>query len=272
MQELPVVELKLWSVVDVYRFYPCSILTAIIWYSFAERELANGTISRKQFQEKAKENLKMLSEAARKSGADDVADRADAIVSKWIDANPSIDDPKIASIVTLVSELIGTVQKRLLDDLYFRIEPRHRPFYDQLLLTKEAEIAFPSSVRDAVEAGRCFALDRWTACVLHLMRALEFPVTALAKALNLSMYSPNWEQILNEAEREIRKITPATHGTNWKEDEQFYSEAALHFRFIKNAWRNYAVHGHDTYDRHEAYEILTHVRSFMDHLALRLKE
>jgi hypothetical protein len=272
VQELPFGESQFWSALDVYRFFPCSLLTCIVWYDITVHDLAIGKISRVEFISQVKEHLEGVRDAAKASNMDDIAKLAGDIVSRWLDTGDPTTDDKIGSIKTLVSQLIGTIQQRLKDDLFFRVDPTHRPFYDKVLLTPAAESAFPSSVRDVIEAGKCFALDRWTACVMHLMRALEFPIKALAKSLNFSPSSPNWEQILNEAEREIRKISPATHGPNWKQHEQFYSEAALDFRFIKNAWRNYAVHGHNTYDRHEAYEILTHVRSFIDGLAVRLKE
>lgn len=204
---------------------------------------------------------------------DDIANRANGIVSKWMGGSSTLDDKsKLLSIKTLVADLMGAIQVRLGDDLFFRIAENQRPFYDKLLLTPAAEIAFPSAVRDMQEAGRCFALDQFTACVLHLMRALEFPLGAMVKALKFTPSSPNWEQVINECEREIRKISPLTNGPDWKQDEQFYSEAALHFRFVKNAWRNHAVHGRDTYDGRETREIMTHVRSFMDQLSHKLTE
>jgi|ERR1022692_588384 uncharacterized membrane protein required for colicin V production len=264
-------ESVLWSVLDVFRFFPSPLITCIIWYDIANIELANGKVNRQEFLIQVRENLEGIAESAKASGMNHISDQAESIVSRWLQGD-SADDAKIISIKTLVSQLIGAIQTELKDELFFRIDKRHRPFYDKLLLTPEAESAFPSSIRDMVEAGRCYALDRSTACVLHLMRALEIPINALVKALNFTPSSPNWEQVLNESEREIRKISPATNGPTWKEDEQFYSEAALHFRFIKNAWRNYAVHRRDTYNDHEAWEIMTHVRSFTDHLAKKLAE
>jgi hypothetical protein len=272
METAVVLESQLWSVLDVQRFFPLSFLTCVFWYDVAVHELAIGKSTPQEFLSEARENIEGIRDAAKKSGMADIADRAEGIISRWMDETEHGEIATIGSVKTLMAELIRSIQERFSADLYFRIEPRDRPFYDKILLTSGAETAFPSSIRDVIEAGRCFALERWTACVMHLMRALEFPIKALVKSLNFSPSSPNWELVLNETEREIRKISPATHGPNWKQDEQFYSEAALHFRFIKNAWRNHAIHGHDTYDRHEAYEVLTHVRSFMDGLAVRLKE
>ncbi len=265
-------ESSLWSVLDVFRFYPSSLITCILWYDIAVHNLAIGKMSASEFFAEAQSNLEGIRDAAHASGMDDIASRADSIISRWIVKSDAIEDSKLLSVKTLVSELMGAIQNRLGDDLFFRIAQSQRPFYDKLLITPAGEAAFPSSVRDMREAGRCFALDQFTACVLHLMRALEFPLVAMTKALNFTSSSPNWEQVINECEREIAKINPNTHGINWREDQQFYSEAALHFRFLKNAWRNHAVHGHDTYDNREAREIMTHVRSFIDQLSQKLTE
>jgi hypothetical protein len=43
--------------------------------------------------------------------------------------------------------------------------------------------AFPSAIDDSIEAGKCIALERYTAAVFHLMRVLEAGLKALAKAL-----------------------------------------------------------------------------------------
>ena len=64
-----------------------------------------------------------------------------------------------------------------------------------------------------------------------------------------------------------------THGQEWKDkDEPFFAEAATHFRFIKNGWRNHAMHGRDKYTDEEAEGIYESVRSLMSHLSERLSE
>ena len=133
--------------------------------------------------------------------------------------------------------------------------------------------AFPSARYDISEAGCCLALRRSTACVLHLMRALEPGLSSLAAALGVSMPRKGWEMVLNKLQKEIeaRSINPPDD--KWKEEnEPFFSEAASHFRIIKNAWRNHAAHGRDKYTEQEAEDIYRSVRSFMHHLSERLSE
>ncbi len=59
---------------------------------------------------------------------------------------------------------------------------------------------------------------------------------------------------------------------DWKVDRQYYSELAVDFRLLKDAWRNFAMHGNVTYDATEATVIYNHVREFMGHLAERIND
>lgn len=56
MQEMPF-ELRLWSVLDVFRFYPMSLVTCILWYDIANHKLAIGQMSREEFFVEAQSNL-----------------------------------------------------------------------------------------------------------------------------------------------------------------------------------------------------------------------
>ena len=103
------------------------------------------------------------------------------------------------------------------------------------------------------------------------MRALELGLIALAAMFNVDTDRNNWENIINEIESQVKKTGP-TRGPDWKDEEQFYSEAALQFRFFKNAWRNHVMHVRDKYDETRAKAIFDHVRDFMTHLTGRLHE
>ena len=144
---------------------------------------------------------------------------------------------------------------------------------DSPLFGNEVDGAFPSAQYDIFEAGRCLALRRSTACVVHLMRALEVALASLANALGMTLTAANWNTILNDMENEIRSRTKNTHGQTWKDrDEPFFAEAAAHMRFIKNGWRNHAMHQKRKYTVEEAEAIYDNVRSFMCHLSGRLSE
>ena len=129
--------------------------------------------------------------------------------------------------------------------------------------------AFPNASDDIAEAGACLAFSRGTACVMHLMRAAEVSLAALAKALGVKRQN-DWGSYLREIGKELQKRA-ITSGAR-SPDEQFYAEAAAGFEHLKRAWRNPTMHVDRTYSPERATEIFDAVRSFMRHLATRLSE
>lgn len=177
-----------------------------------------------------------------------------------------------------IIEAFKNIESRIGDELsliyLFVIDKKYAAFLDEKANPFGDAVAakFPSSSYEITEAGKCLALRRSTACVAHLMRALEPALNGLATALNVPFAHSNWQNILDQIEKEIKKRAAAPHAATWKDDEQFYSEAAVHFRILKDAWRNHTMHLRDRYDEERAETIFQSVRGFMQHLAIRLSE
>ena len=155
--------------------------------------------------------------------------------------------------------------------LFFYVGLEDKELFEQqeYLFGPTVESNFRSANFDIEEAGRCLALNRWTAAVLHLMRALEPALGALQAEVRVAVQKDQWHHVIDQIEKSIRSMTPPGRT---REDIQFFSEAATEFRHIKDAWRNYAAHGKDRYDEERARRIYSSVRSFMMHLSSRLKE
>ena len=128
---------------------------------------------------------------------------------------------------------------------------------------------FPSANDDIFEAGTCLALERATACVMHLMRALEVALAALAKAVDVTNQN-DWGAYLRKIEMELDARAKAAGARSI--DEQFYAEAAANFDRLRRAFRNPTMHPDKSYSPERAEEILVATRSFMTHLATRLSE
>jgi hypothetical protein len=138
--------------------------------------------------------------------------------------------------------------------------------YDQVdLFGPEVHTRFSKASFDIKEAGTCLALGRATSSVFHLMCVLEVGLDRLSYALGLPFSQRNWEPILQDIEEKIRTIPS-------KGDREFYSRAALEFRFFRDVWRNHTMHGRARYDEQTAEAVLDHVKAFMVHLATRLQE
>ena len=117
------------------------------------------------------------------------------------------------------------------------------------------------------EASNCYALERWPACVFHLMRVLEFGLGVLAERFSVSTDRKTWHEVIEAIEGKIRKVDPRTAGADWKKQQKDFSDAATQFMFFKDAWRNHIMHIRDVYDEGRATSIWQHVNEFMNKLA-----
>ena len=56
---------------------------------------------------------------------------------------------------------------------------------------------------------------------------------------------------------------------DFKDQQEFYAQAASGFGIIKDAWRNYTMHTRGKYDEQEAIDILVCVRAFRQKLTAK---
>jgi hypothetical protein len=93
-----------------------------------------------------------------------------------------------------------------------------------------------------------------------MMRVFELGLHALAK--RLSIPEPDlqqWNTLIDRIQKAIKDQQGEGRGLTL----QFYSEAATNFQYLKDAWRNHAVHPRQTYDELQAETIWHHVSAFM---------
>lgn len=180
-----------------------------------------------------------------------------------------IDANRLRRLISLAEQLIQVFGDEIDGTPLLTLDSRHSTYFEMGAPFGEAvNDAFPSADFDLVEAAKCRAVGRWTACVMHLMRVLEVGLATLARHYNVTVDS-NWNKTLNEIEAKTREVGRRSHGA---EAEQWAAEAATHLRFVKNAWRNQAMHPRQTYDEDRAVIIFDSARSFMQHLSEKLSE
>jgi len=149
---------------------------------------------------------------------------------------------------------------------FFRLADNKKDFFQQHnLFGQRVNDAFPSCTAEVQNAGSCFAVEQYDACVFNLMRVLERGLGALALRFGVSIEHTNWQNVIEQIEATIRKMD-SSFGKDWKEQQKFYSQAASQFMFFKDAWRNHVMHARDVYDEGKALSVLTHVREFMEAL------
>ena len=151
---------------------------------------------------------------------------------------------------------------------YFRIAQENDKYFQKDdLFGSEVSNAFPSCVDEIRNAGNCYALEQHEATAFHSMKVLERVLGILAKKFGVDFSHTNWHNVIEQIEKQIRKMD-SSFGPDWKEQQKFYSQAAAQFMFFKDAWRNHVMHVRDVpYDEGRAFSIFDHVKQFMQALA-----
>jgi hypothetical protein len=141
------------------------------------------------------------------------------------------------------------------------------------LFGASVQSSFPSASYDITEAGKSHALHRSTGCVFHLMRVLEIGLSAFASRFGVPSVHTNWQNVIEGIEKSVRGMgSDPSRPADWKDQQEFFSQAASHFMALKDAWRNYTAHARGKYTPEEAGVIFINVRAFMQKLATRLHE
>lgn len=171
-------------------------------------------------------------------------------------------------------ELIQTTLVAEMRSMKFTAIPKDRnAFCDPKWLADTKTVdGFPTSHRELQQAGNCYAVGQPTACVFHAMRALEPALTALAGNFSIDASHSNWQTLIERIESTIRALGNQPKTQQKIDDETFFGNAASHFYFIKNAWRNHVAHGRATYSDDEALKILQSTVQFVESLCAKLSE
>jgi HEPN domain-containing protein len=157
-------------------------------------------------------------------------------------------------------ELRSRIQDDFQDVKLLWIE--HYDFYQNPRLFGESVAGlFPNVVLDMEEAGSCFAVGRYTACVYHLQRVMEAGLRALGAPIGESD-NPSWDSILKKIDNELKKDWKIRKEF-FKNNEQKISDAAAMLRAVKVAWRNPTMHVEHIYDEEKASDVLGAVKGFM---------
>jgi hypothetical protein len=169
-----------------------------------------------------------------------------------------------------IRELTNSAMLELEGRKFFRPLRTYESYYENpKLFGDQVFTNFPSANEDIAEAGTCLALERPTACVMHLMRVMEVGLAALGKAVNVSKQN-DWGGYLREIDKALAASMKAAGARTAV--GQFYAEAAAMIDNVRRAWRNPTMHADKSYSLERAEEILQSVKSFMRHLATKLSE
>lgn len=128
---------------------------------------------------------------------------------------------------------------------------------------------FPDAIPDMDEAARCFAFERPTACIFHLMRVTEYGINSIAGLLGISDHNPTWEPIIRKIDAELKTDYK---DRKFKGSQDFLANASTHLHAVKVAWRNKTMHVEKINTIEHAKEVYDATRGFMRYLAENLPE
>lgn len=160
--------------------------------------------------------------------------------------------------------------------LFLAIDSMHVSYYTSFMDGwGNVNIRFSSITGDIEESSKCFALNRYTAVVFHLMRIMEVGLRVLGDTLHDPSLdpkrNPTWDRILQRCRTELAKPL-AQRSPEWQQDEPFFSGTSARLMAVKDAWRNPTMHIERMYTEETALDVFNHVQAFMRHLATKLKE
>ncbi len=193
---------------------------------------------------------------------------------------------KLGELQHELNELHDAIDAGLFHRRFYVLEPgEEKFFYDESLrplpelFGPKVKKSFKSTHNDVIEAGNCYAVGRYTACVFHCMRILEKGLHAFVRHLNTKhnaainfgkkVEEEQWGRIIDEIQlavenpKRLKRLNPLPT----KDQMRFYSAAAKEFEYFKDAWRNDVSHSRSFYDRPSAQSVMDHVRAFMQQLA-----
>lgn len=166
------------------------------------------------------------------------------------------------------SDLSTHLQRVLSDNIFLHVSTGDVDAYDALNSASESwKEAFPIAWSEFGDGLQCYVCGSPTASVFHAMRALDVGLTAFAVTLNVKPSDRDqWQKIIDRIESAIGEIDGPAWGQDWKRKRELYSGASVHFRYVKDAWRNRVMHGSKQYSSKEAHDILKHVSDFIAQL------
>lgn len=175
-----------------------------------------------------------------------------------------VEPLSLRDLGTAVESLSARVKDELEGRLFLYVRPDRVPYYQgSALFGQVVSDKFPAASEDIEEAAKCFALDRYTASIFHLMRAMEVAVRELSAKLGISNQSREWGKLLSDINTKIQGMPMGAERNAW-------SESASLLYHVKQAWRNDVMHPKGTYTLEQAREVFAAVKSFMANLGTLL--
>lgn len=212
-----------------------------------------------------------------------------AILCKNFDADPSLiemietlrDDLKSPTLDRRECVLFvraraveAAIQNNLNSRKFMFIPADQASYWDDCdIFGKNFIASFPDKACiEMIEAGRCFAVARGTACVFHCMRVAEYGLRKLAKQLRVDITDHGkpcpieygtWSKIITAVRNKLDDLRKQAASKRKEELIQRYSSIADQCEYLKDIWRNELAHTRRFYNKAETLGVINRVRDFI---------
>lgn len=251
---------RLWSLWDMLRFKAGPFVTLILdhrGYLMANQG-SHGPLSAKD-QQSIKEYSERFQGLCQKLGL---------ITTKGV-AEHIGNATTVESLLASCDSAERALHAELSGRYFYELDQKYEEYYQANdLFGPDVSTKFPAANEDIYEAGNCLAFEEGTACVFHLMRALELGLAAFATKLGATITDDmDWGKILAALDEEIKKLPNKTSAEQaWRNE---LSEVRSNLWHVKQAWRHPMAHAvkKQTYTPEQARQVFEAVKAFMSHLA-----
>ncbi len=290
---------QVFTLLDMQRLFPSSIYLCANRLRTLQKDILQNQNTNNSYlppipehQEYWEETLKGVREQANHIGLRRTLER----LGRWDNHEPTYY-PSRSTVLNEARELDLAIMSDLGDYTFFFIPDTLAKYYEQDDLFGIAT-QFPDANAEIQLAGNCYATGNYTACVFHLMRAVEIGARVMAQNIKAQKHivTPvfhkgakimkpkpielcDWKTLIDGLDKALEALR---HGTKTSERKKqtvtFYSHAIAQFSYFKDAWRNNISHTNEVapnrkqYLEGETLDIITNTKHFMRHLAKRLKE
>ena len=228
------------------------------------------------YEEKRKQFENLLEEC-RSIGLASAAAVIERAIEVWCSAGEEINDEgkkilaldkaKCGRLHTYLSQATSRIPDDLSAQVLIALDTRRSTLFEELRPFGDVVFnAFPAGQNDLEEAAKCLALERGTACVFHLMRALESAASVIAAKIGATIKdlhgrSLPWGVIAENMKPRI-DIMPAGSDLQIK-----WYRVQQDLVVVNRAWRVPTSHPRESYTPDEAQEVFDATRAFMKELA-----
>jgi hypothetical protein len=185
----------------------------------------------------------------------------------------SLANDGIPDNLQIFANAVMEVFTRLVDELesrkFYSINSERLTYISGNQFSAVVGQKFPDAIDDMDEAAKCFAFERPTACIFHLMRVTEFGIKAFADLLGIDDHNPTWEPIIRKIDSELKTDYSKR---KFKGSQEVLANASTHLHAVKVAWRNKTMHVQKVNTMEHAKEIYDATAGFMRYLAENLPD